>query len=105
MSNGDVLVELRAWRDEFAMAHRYDLREMAAALSQLDTAAGQKLVRGEPRRPVAARMPIQPLQPSGEGPPCLLLFDVVKGKWTAVCGSDPRFWHCKSRPWPRFGMG
>ena len=69
MSNGDVLVDLRTWRDEFAMAQRYDIREMAAALRQLDIAAGQKLVRGEPRRPVAARMTIQPLQPSGEGPP------------------------------------
>lgn len=61
------------------MAHKYDICEMAAALSQLDIAVGQKLVRGEPRRPVAARMPIQPLQPSGEGPPSVPTpFDVVK---------------------------
>ena len=65
MSNGDVLVEVRAWRDEFARSHGYSLRAMAAALHDLDIAAGQKLVRGEPRRPVTARMPNQPLQPTG----------------------------------------
>jgi len=70
MSNGDVLVELRAWRDEFARSHGYDLHAMAAALRELDRAAGQKVVRGEPRQPAAAkpvgtRMPNQTLQPTG----------------------------------------
>ena len=61
MSNGDVLVELRAWRDEFARSHGYDIHAMAAALRDLDSAAGQKLVHGELRQPVATRMPNQAL--------------------------------------------
>ncbi len=70
MSNGDVLVELRAWRDEFARSHGYDLHAMAAALRELDSAAGQKVVRGEPRRPeagrpVGTRMPNRALPPTG----------------------------------------
>jgi hypothetical protein len=51
MRGGDILVELRAWRDEFARSHGYDLRAMAAALRDMDAAAGDRLVRGEPRRP------------------------------------------------------
>ena len=31
MNDGDVLAELRAWRDEFARSHGYDLGAMAAA--------------------------------------------------------------------------
>jgi hypothetical protein len=70
MSNGDALVELRAWRDEFARSHGYDLRAMAAALRELDGAAGREVVRGEPRRPEPAkredaRTPTPALQPSG----------------------------------------
>ena len=65
MSNEDVLVELRAWRDEFARSHGYSLRAMAAALRDHDIAAGQKLVRGEPRRPDTVRMTNQALQPTG----------------------------------------
>jgi hypothetical protein len=72
MSNGDVLAELRAWRDEFAKSHGYDIHEMAAALRALDIAAGQKLIRGEPRSPVAARMPTEPLQPTGAALPVSL---------------------------------
>lgn len=53
MSGGDVLTELRAWRDEFARSHGYDLGAMAAALRELDEAAGERIVRGEPRRPSA----------------------------------------------------
>ncbi len=55
MSNGDLLLELRAWRDEFARSHAYDLHAMAAALRELDRAAGKKVVCGEPRRPAAAK--------------------------------------------------
>ena len=51
MSSGDILAELRAWRDEFARSHGYDLGAMAAALRELDEAAGGRIVRGEPRRP------------------------------------------------------
>ncbi|MCY2946299.1 MAG: hypothetical protein NT142_17535 [Planctomycetota bacterium] len=69
MSNVDVLVELRAWRDEFARSHGYDIHAMAAALRDLDSAAGQKLVHAELRQPVATRMPNQALQPTGAAIP------------------------------------
>jgi hypothetical protein len=65
MSNGDVLLELRAWRDEFARSHGYDIHAMAAALRELDSAGERKVVHGEPRRPVAPRTPNQALQPTG----------------------------------------
>lgn len=55
MSGGDVLTELRAWRDEFARSHGYDLGAMAAALRELDETAGARVVRGEPRRPAVVR--------------------------------------------------
>ena len=55
MSDRDILAELRAWRDEFARSHGYDLAAMAAAIRELDTAAGSRVVRGEPRRPIEAR--------------------------------------------------
>jgi hypothetical protein len=48
----DVLVELRAWRDEFARSHGYDLRVMEAALREIDGAAGQRVVSSKPRPPV-----------------------------------------------------
>jgi hypothetical protein len=57
VSNGDLLAELRAWRDEFARSHGYNLRTMAAALCELDSAAGGRVVRGEPRRPEAVLPP------------------------------------------------
>ena len=53
MRDADILTELRAWRDEFARSHDYDLRAMAAALRALDETAGARIVRGEPRRPAA----------------------------------------------------
>ena len=65
MSNGDVLAELRAWRDEFARSHGFDIHAMAAALRNLDGAGGRNVVHGEPRRPVATRMPPQAQQPTG----------------------------------------
>ncbi len=52
MSDRDILAELRAWRDEFARSHGYDLRAMVAALCELDKAASGKVIHGEPRRPV-----------------------------------------------------
>lgn len=55
MKSGDVLAELRAWRDEFARSHGYDLRAMVAVLREMDAAAGARVVRGEPRPPVAMR--------------------------------------------------
>ena len=51
----DILAELRAWRDEFARSHGYDLSAMVAALREMDVAAGTRVVRGEPRRPTAVR--------------------------------------------------
>ena len=65
MSNRDVLTELRAWRDEFARSHGYDIHAMAAALRELDNAGERRVVRGEPRQPAAGRMPNQSLQPTG----------------------------------------
>ena len=70
MNSGDILVELRAWRDEFARSHGYDLGAMAAALRELDGAAGERIVRGEPRQPVAVlplrvSSPNQALHPTG----------------------------------------
>ena len=65
MSNEDVLAELRAWRDEFARSHGYDVHAMAAALRALDSAGERKVVHGEPRRPVTAKMPNQAQQPTG----------------------------------------
>ena len=53
MRDADILTELRAWRDEFARSHDYDLQAMAASLRALDGAAGARVVRGEPRRPAA----------------------------------------------------
>ena len=51
--DADILTELRAWRDEFARSHDYDLHAMASSLRALDWAAGAQVVRGEPRRPSA----------------------------------------------------
>lgn len=53
MRDADILTALRAWRDEFARSHDFDLRAMAAALRALDETVGARLVRGEPRRPAA----------------------------------------------------
>ena len=53
MRDADILTELRAWRDEFARSHGYDLQAMASSLRALDGAAGAQVVRGEPRRPAA----------------------------------------------------
>jgi hypothetical protein len=68
MNDGDPLAELRAWRDEFARAHDYDLRAMVTALRELDAAAGQKLVRGAPRRPHTVT-PVEATPPNVELPP------------------------------------
>ena len=62
MKGGDVLAELRAWRDEFARSHGYNLGAMVAALREMDVAAGARVVRGEPRRPIA-------VPPGGPTPP------------------------------------
>jgi len=64
MSNEDILSELRAWRNEFARLHGYDIRAMSATLSQLDNAGERKVVRGNPRQPSPATTPNQSLQPT-----------------------------------------
>lgn len=69
MRTKDLLADLRAWRDEFARSHGYDVHKMAEALRALDTAGERKVVRGEPRRPVAVRTPNHALQPTGTAPP------------------------------------
>ena len=35
MSGADILTELRAWRDEFARSHGYDLGAMTAAVARI----------------------------------------------------------------------
>ena len=67
MKSGDVLAELRAWRDKFARSYGYDLRAMVAVLREMDAAAGARVVRGEPRRPGGGTTgePNQPLQQTG----------------------------------------
>ena len=64
MSDIDILAQLRAWRDEFARSHGYDIHAMAAALRELDCGK-RKVIHGEPRRPVVTRIPNQALQPTG----------------------------------------
>ena len=65
MSSGTIFPELRAWRDEFARSHGYDLGAMGAVLRELDEAAGDRVVRGEPRRP-AVLLPKESVTPSRE---------------------------------------
>ncbi len=76
MSGEDILTELRAWRDEFARSHGYDLGAMAAALRELDGMAGARVVRGEPRRPAS-------VLPTGAGAPDLALqpTPAAGGEW------------------------
>lgn len=64
MTCGDVLAELRAWRDEFARSHGYDIHRMVAALREQEIASGREVVRGEPRRPTVG-MPHRPPPPTG----------------------------------------
>lgn len=69
MKSGHILSELRAWRDEFARSHGYDLGAMGAALREMDAAAGARVVRSAPRRPIAMTPegpspPIKPLRPT-----------------------------------------
>ena len=56
MSERDVLADLRAWRDEFARSHGYDMAAMVASLRARDRAAGDSLVRGEPRQPASTEV-------------------------------------------------
>jgi hypothetical protein len=63
--SGDTLVELRAWRDEFARSHAYDVHAMAEALRALDIASGRQVIQGEPRRPVPVKTLRQSLLPTG----------------------------------------
>ena len=65
MKSEDILAELRAWRDEFARKHDYDLAAMTAALREMDRAAGVRVVHGQPRRPatVVPQDQITPNQP------------------------------------------
>jgi hypothetical protein len=65
----DILADLRAWRDEFARSHGYDLRAMVAELREMDVKACARVVRGEPRRPTAGRLGslVPPEQPHTEG--------------------------------------
>ena len=64
MNNGDSLMELRAWRDEFARAHGYDVHAMAAALRALDISAGREVIHGKPRQPLVTQILNQTLPPT-----------------------------------------
>ena len=68
MKDRDILAELRAWRDEFARSHGYDLKAIAATLSKLDRASKGGVVRGTPRRPEEGLSPVgsEPITPSGK---------------------------------------
>ena len=50
----DVLIEWKAWLDEFARSHGHDFKAMAAVLRDLNKLAGVQVVHGEPRRPETA---------------------------------------------------
>jgi hypothetical protein len=56
MIDRDILAELRAWRDEFAKSHGYDMAAMVAPLRERERAAGTKVIRGEARPPVATEV-------------------------------------------------
>ena len=57
MNDRDILADLRAWRDEFAKSHGYDLAAMGATLREMDKSATAPLVRGEPRPPAVVLPP------------------------------------------------
>ena len=65
MNDGDVLAEIRSWRDEFARSHGFDVHAIAAVLRALDTSGERKVIHGEPRRPVTVIAPQQTTQPPG----------------------------------------
>lgn len=69
MSDVDILAQLRAWRDEFARSHGYDIHAMAAALRDLDGGGKHLVVHGEPRRPVMTKTANQSLEPPGAAIP------------------------------------
>lgn len=62
MKEIDLLAEIRTWRDEFARSHGYDLAAIAAEVREADAAVGDRLVRGEPRRPTPPPTPNPSLQ-------------------------------------------
>lgn len=63
MKDVDVIAQLRAWRDEFAKSHAYDIHAMVAALREVDC-GNHIVVQGEPRRTVATKWPSHELQPT-----------------------------------------
>ena len=70
MTEIDILADLRAWRDGFAREHGYDLGAIGAALRAMDAAAGSRVVRGEPRKPVATALQVStPSQPPQKATP------------------------------------
>ena len=68
MIERDTLADLRAWRDEFARAHGYDLAAMVTTLRAMKLLSGEKLVRGSPRQPTltvkSSEVTIIPSEPS-----------------------------------------
>ena len=68
MKDVDILAELRAWRDEFARSHGYDLAAMVATLRELDAVAVPPVVRREPRRPAGYCESGSPPRPPDQQP-------------------------------------
>jgi hypothetical protein len=64
MNDVDILAEIRAWRDEFARVHDYDLGKMRAALHKLDLGPNAVMVRGTPRPPAQPFVEVSPLSPT-----------------------------------------
>ncbi len=54
----DILAELRAWRDEFARSHGYDLSAMVATLRSMELRPGAVVVRGTARPPMPNGFPV-----------------------------------------------
>lgn len=49
MKDVDPIDEIRAWRDEFARSHNYDISAMFATLKKWEQESGKTFVRGTPR--------------------------------------------------------
>ena len=73
----DALADIRAWRDEFARQHDYDLAAMFRTLRKLEAeyaAAGWKFASGTPRPPAYVPAELPPIhwpgtdQPAAEPP-------------------------------------
>ncbi len=68
----DILADIRAWRDEFARRHNYDLSAMGDTLRKRDAelaAAGWTVTSGTPRPPAYVPAVLPPLHLPGSHRP------------------------------------